>query len=66
MDRNDEHKRVKEDQEQGKGKAKIAPSNRRDFRSERYNNNQPMRDFVGHTGHPSAEVVSAVFKEPIH
>ena len=53
MDHIDKHKRVEEDQQQGKGKAKIAPSNRRDFRLERYNNSQPMRDFVGHTSHPS-------------
>ena len=53
MDRIDKHKRVEEDQQQGKGKAKIARSNRRDFRLERYNNSQPMRDFVGHTSHPS-------------
>ena len=54
MDQIDGHKRVKEDQQQGKGKAKIALPNRRDFRSERYNNSQPRRDFAGHTGHPSA------------
>ncbi|XP_075669891.1 uncharacterized protein LOC142639626 [Castanea sativa] len=39
MDRINEHKRVEEDQQQGKGKTKIFPSNQRDARSKRYNNN---------------------------
>ena len=39
MDPFDEHNRVEDDQQQGKGKAKIAPPNRRDFMSERYNKN---------------------------
>ncbi|XP_065637054.1 uncharacterized protein LOC136070694 [Quercus suber] len=39
MDRIDEHKRVEEDQQQGKGKAKLAPPDQRDFKLERYNNN---------------------------
>ena len=41
MDRIDEYKRVEEDQQQGKGKAKVIPQDRRDFRSNRYNNNRP-------------------------
>ena len=41
MDRIDEYKRVEEDQQQGKGKAKVIPQDRRDFRSEKYNNNRP-------------------------
>ena len=41
MDQIDKYKRVEEDQEQGKGKAKVIPQERRDFRSDRYNNNQP-------------------------
>ena len=32
MDRIDEYKRVEEDQQQGKGKAKVIPQDRRDFR----------------------------------
>ena len=32
MDRIDEYKQVKEDQQQGKGKAKVIPQDRRDFR----------------------------------
>ena len=34
MDRIDKYKRVKEDQLQGKGKAKVIPQEKRDFRSE--------------------------------
>ena len=41
MDRIEEYKRVEEDQQQGKGKAKVIPQDRRDFRSDRYNNNRP-------------------------
>ena len=50
MDRIDEYKRVEEDQQQGKGKAKLVPQDRRDFRLDRYNNNRPWRDFIGHFG----------------
>ena len=39
MDWIDKHKRAKDDQQRGKGKAKVAPPERRDFRYERYNNN---------------------------
>ena len=41
MDCIDEYKRVEEDQQQGKGKGKVIPQERRDFRSDRYNNNKP-------------------------
>ena len=37
MDRIDKYKRVEEDQQQGKGKAKVIPQERRDFRSDRFN-----------------------------
>ena len=50
MDRIDKYKRVEEDQLQGKGKEKIILQKRNDFRSERYNNNQPRRDFAGQSG----------------
>ena len=50
MDHIDEYKWVEEDQQQGKVKAKVVPQDRRDFRSERYNNNRSRRDFVGHSG----------------
>ena len=39
MDRVDKYKRIEDDQQQGKGKAKVIPQERRDFRSDRYNNN---------------------------
>ena len=47
MDRIDKYKRVKEDQLQGKGKEKVIPQERRDFRMDRYNSNHPRRDFIG-------------------
>ena len=47
MDRIDKYKRVEEDQLQRKGKAKVIPQKRKDFRSDRYNNNRPRKDFVG-------------------
>ena len=66
MDRIDEYKWVEEDQQQGKGKAKVIPLDQRDFRSERYNNNRPKRDFVGHIGQTTAQVVNTVYRVPIH
>ena len=50
MDQIDKYKRVEEDQQQGKGKAKVIPQERKDFRSDRYNNKQPKRDFAGQSG----------------
>ena len=47
MDIVDKYKRIEDDQEQGKGKAKVIPQERRDFRSDRYNNNRLRRDYVG-------------------
>ena len=47
IDRIDKYKRVEEDQLQGKGKEKVIPQEIRDFRSDRYNSNRPMRDFAG-------------------
>ena len=44
----------------------MAPSDRIDFRSERYNNNRPNRDFARHIEHSIAQVVNTVFKKPIH
>ena len=54
MDWIDKYKRVEEDQQQGKGKAKVIPQERRDFRSDRYNNNWPWRDFAGQLGSTNA------------
>ena len=63
MDQIDEYKQVKEDQQQGKGKVKVTLPDQRDFRTERYISNRPMRDFLGLGGHPITQVVSTVFKE---
>ena len=40
-----EYKRVEEDQQQGKGKAKVIYQDRRDFRLDKYNNNRPQKGF---------------------
>ena len=51
MDWIDKYKRVEEDQQLGKGKVKVVPQERRDFRSDRFNNNnQPRGDFAGQSG----------------
>ena len=47
MDKIDKYRRIKEDQLQGKGKAKVIPQERRDSRSDRLQNNCPRRDFSG-------------------
>ena len=46
MDRVDKNKRIEDDQQQGKGKVKVVPQERRDFRSDRYNYNRPRRDYA--------------------
>ena len=51
---------------QGKGKEKVIPQKRRDFRSDRYNNNRLRRDFGGQSETTNARTVSAVFREPVH
>nr|XP_023904700.1 uncharacterized protein LOC112016372 [Quercus suber] len=68
MDRIDKYKRVKEDQQQdrGKGKGKVIPQERKDFRSDRYNTNRPQRDFAGQSSPSAPQVVNTVFKEPVH
>ena len=66
MDYVDEYKRVEEDQQQGKENAKVVPQDRRDFRSDRYNNNRPRRNFTGHSGSTTTQVVSTMFREPVH
>ena len=66
MDWIDEHKWVKEDQLQGKGKAKISPLKRRDPRPNRYGHNRPRRDFTNQPICPNAQVVSSVFKEQVY
>ena len=51
---------------QGKGKEKVIPQERRDFRSDRYTNSRPKRDFAGQLETTSARNVRAVFREPMH
>ncbi|XP_030964245.1 uncharacterized protein LOC115985451 [Quercus lobata] len=65
MDQIDKYKRVEEDQLQGKGKEKVIPQERRDFKSNRYNNNCLRRDFVGQSEVTNTETVNIVFREPV-
>ena len=61
MDRIDKYKRVEKDQQQGKGKAKIIPQERRDFRLDRFNNNQPRRDYARQSRSANTQAVNVVF-----
>ena len=47
IDRIDKYKRVEKDQQQGKGKGKVIPQKRRNFKLDLYNNNRPRKDFAG-------------------
>ena len=64
MDQIDKYKRVKENQQQGKGKEKVIPQEMRDFRSDRYNN-RPRRDFSRQSGFASSQAVNTVFRESV-
>ncbi|XP_030922863.1 uncharacterized protein LOC115949715 [Quercus lobata] len=67
MDRIDKYKRVEEDQQTGKGKAKVVPQERRDFRLDRFNSsNRPKRDYAEQSRSTGAQAVHAVFREPLH
>ena len=66
MDQADKYKRIEDDQQLGKGKAKVVPQERRDFRSDRYNNNRPRRDYAEQPGSNNNQVVGTVFREPLH
>ncbi|XP_065634053.1 uncharacterized protein LOC136069446 [Quercus suber] len=66
IDQIDKYKRVEEDQQQEKGKEKVIPQERRDFKSDRYNNNQPRRDFVRQLRSANPQAVNVVFREPVH
>ena len=66
MDRVDKYKRIENDQQQGKGKAKVIPQERSDFRSNWYNNNRPRRDYADQSGSNNTQVIGAVFQEPVH
>ena len=65
MDRVDKYKRIEDDQLQGKGKAKVIPQERKDFKLDRYNNNRLRRDYVGQSGFVNTQVVNTVFREPV-
>ena len=66
MNQIDKYKRVKEDQEQGKGNGKVISQERRDFKSDRYNNNRHRRDFSGQPAPTIPQVVNTVFQELVH
>ena len=66
MNRIDKYKRVEEDQQQGKGKAKVIPQEMRNFRLDRFNTVRPQKDYVRPIGSTNAQVVNVVFREPVH
>ena len=68
MDRVDKYKRIEDDQQQGKGKGKdkVIPQEMRDFRSDRYSNNRPRRDYIDQSGSNNTQIVDAIFREPVH
>ena len=66
MDKIDKYKRVEEDQQQRKGKDKVISQERRDYRSDRYNNNRSRRDFGGQSGSVSLQPVNVVFRESVY
>ena len=61
MDRVDKYKKIEDDQQQGKGKAKVIPQEMRDFRSNQYNNNRPKRDYADQSRSTNTQVVGVVF-----
>ena len=61
MDRVDKYKKIEDDQQQGKGKVKVIPQEMRDFRSNRYNNNRPKRDYADQSRSTNTQVVGVVF-----
>ena len=67
MDRIDKYKRVEEDQQLGKGKTKVVPLERRDFRSDRFNNNNRLRrDYAEQSEPANVQAIHAVFRDSIH
>ena len=65
IDRIDKYRRVEEDQLQRKGKEKVIPQERRNFRSDRSHNNRPRKDFVKQPGSANTQAVNVVFWEPV-
>ena len=66
MDHIDEYKWVEKDQQQGKRKAKVIPQDKRDFKSDKYNNNRLRKDFVGQSGSIATQVIETMVREPVH
>ena len=66
MDRINKYKKVEADQQQGKGKGKVISQERRDFRSDHYNNSRPRRDFIGQSKSATHQMVNTVFRDPVH
>ena len=66
MDQINKYKRVEEDQQQEKGKIKAILQKMRDFRSDQFNNIWPRKDYVEQSGSTNAQVVSAMFQEPVY
>ena len=51
----------------GKGKAKVVPQETRDFRLDRFNNNnQTKRDYTEQFGSANAQAIHTVFRDSIH
>ena len=65
MDMIDKYRRIEETHLQGKGKTKVIPQEKRDFRSDRVQNNRPPRDFAGQSGSANTQAVNTVFQEPM-
>ena len=65
MDHIDEHKRVEDNQTQGKGKAKAFPE-KRDPRVGGYNNNRSRGDFSNQSSRTGAQMENSVFKELVY
>ena len=61
MDQVDKYKKIEDDQQQGKGKAKVIPQEMKDFRSDQYSNNRPKREYVDQSRSNNTQVIGAVF-----
>ena len=57
IDRIDKYKKVEKDQQLVKGKVKVIPQEKRDFRSDQYNNNRPWRDYVGQSRSTNTQAI---------
>ena len=44
-----------------RGKGKVIPRERKDFKLDKYNNNRPRRDFTKQSGSTTPRVVNTVF-----